>query len=103
MLNNIVKYEEKGGDNMNLFNANKAGLVVAAIVALKSVSWTILVWSGVAHDLLNWFFSVNFMINPFQIVEWSVTTALIGFVINIIIGYMIGWFFATLANFVRQQ
>jgi len=88
---------------MNLFNANKAGLIVAAIVGLKSISWTILVWSGLAHDLLNWFFSINFIINPFQIVDWSLTTALTGLVVNIVIAYVIAWFVVTLANFVRQQ
>jgi len=88
---------------MNIFNPNKAGLIGAAVCGVCSIVWSILVMAGVARGLMNWMFKTKFMINPFQVTDFSWSGALIGLVMAVICGYIVFGVIAWLANLARQQ
>ena len=88
---------------MNIFDANKAGLIGGAVCGICSVLWSLLVAVGWAHDLLNAAMSVKFVVNPFQIADFAWGQACLGLIEALIAGYVVGWLLATLANAARQK
>jgi hypothetical protein len=88
---------------MNIFNPNKAGMIGAAVGGICSLLWSLLVGVGVAHNLLNIMFKTRFIINPFQVTDFSWSGVLLSLVVSLVCGYVVFGLIAWLANLARQQ
>jgi len=87
---------------MNL-SQNSVGLAVGSVYALWHLCWSILVAIGAAQTLLDWLLRMHFLNNPFRVEGFSFGTAAILIVVTFVIGYVLGWVFALLWNWFRQE
>lgn len=83
---------------MNKLNKNKVGLALATIVGGLHVVWSLLIAFGWAQSYVDFVFNVH-MVKPIVVVNdfnFGLAVALI--IIATIIGYVVGYIFATVWN-----
>lgn len=82
-------------------NKNKAGLVVGLSVALWHLIWSLLVAFGVAQEIINWIFRLHFIQPPYTITAFSISTALMLILVTFLSGFVMGWVFGALWNWLH--
>ena len=77
---------------------NRAGVAVGLFVALLHAIWAIVVWIAPAtmQKTLDWIFPMHFINNVFQVMTFNLTNALILVIMAFIGGYVFGWLFAVI-------
>lgn len=81
----------------------KTGLGLGSLFGLMHLLWSLMVAIGFAQGLMDWIYSIHFLNNPFRVGVFDVMTALILIVITSIVGFVIGWVFATLWNYWQKK
>jgi hypothetical protein len=84
-------------------NANKLGLTVGIFAAVFHATWAILIAIGILQTWLNWILPMHFVSNFFTLLPFSISNALILIVCAFIGGYITGWVFAVLWNWVEKK
>jgi len=84
-------------------NKNKTGLSLGIFIALIHALWAVLVAIGVAESMLDWVFPMHFIGNVFSINAFSIVNALILIVCGFVGGYVMGWVFALIWNWVAKM
>jgi hypothetical protein len=84
-------------------NKNKAGIVVGLVTGLWHLTWSLLVAFGVAQAVINWIFRLHFIQPPYTITAFDVLTAAILIGVTSIIGFVIGWVFGALWNWLHPD
>jgi hypothetical protein len=87
---------------MSNLNPHKAGLALGGLIGLFHLAWSILVAAGMAQPLINWAFQLHMIVPPFTVASFSMMNAVVLVVITSIIGYVMGWVFASLWNRVNK-
>jgi hypothetical protein len=83
---------------MNTLNANKAGLALGSVIAGWHVLWSLLVIFGWAQFVIDWIFRFHY-IQPLYIVTGFDPMMALGLIIvTFVLGYAMGWVFATIWN-----
>ena len=79
-------------------NLNKVGLVIAALIAVWHVAWSVLVLTGWAQPILDFIFWAH-MIKPVYFVKpFDPVAAVVLTVITAVIGYIVGFVGAIIWN-----
>jgi len=81
----------------------KTGLGLGSLAALVHVIWSLFVAIGFAQWWMDWVFSLHFLNNPFTVGQFNIATALILIVVTGIIGFAVGWVFATIWNYWQKK
>lgn len=88
---------------MGDINNNRTGLTLGIFFAIWHAIWAILVAIGVAEQLLNWALPLHFVSASFTIASFSITSAIMIVVASFIGGYVAGWVFALIWNWVEKK
>ncbi len=88
---------------MEKINSNKLGLILGAIIGGLHLVWALLVWLGLAQGLLDWVFSLHFIVNPYVISSFNSWTMILLVVVTFIVGYIVGLVIAALINKFRKR
>ncbi len=86
---------------MNL-NSHKAGLALGGLLGLFHFVWSLLIMIGFAQPFINFIFKLHMIVPPYTIAPFSLLMALGLIVVTSVIGYVFGWVFATIWNYVQK-
>lgn len=81
----------------------KTGLGLGSLTGLMHLIWSLLVALGLAQGWMDWVFSLHFLNNPFTVGGFDVVTALTLIVVTSIVGFAVGFVFATIWNFWQKK
>lgn len=79
-------------------NQNKTALSLGVFVGLIHAAWSAVVALGLAQVFLDRIYSLHFLNNPFNVLSFDLTTAVMLTVVTFILGCMMGWVFAYIWN-----
>lgn len=83
-------------------NPTKSGLVLAVLMGGWHLLWSLLVLFGFAQAVVDFIFWVHF-IKPVYLVEpFQAAVAAVLVVTTVVLGYVVGWLFGTLWNWVHR-
>jgi len=82
---------------------NKVALSVASFVVLVHLIWVILVGLNLANPWIAWLLGLHFLNNPFRFQPFDYATAIVLIIVTGILGYAVGWVFATVWNWVDKK
>jgi hypothetical protein len=83
---------------MNHINKNKAGLTLGTTIGGLHLVWSLLIAIGLAQPLVDFVLKIH-MVKPMYIVDsFNAGSALLLIVITAIIGYIVGYTFASIWN-----
>jgi hypothetical protein len=88
---------------MEKVNNNKIGLIFGLLMAIGHLIWALLVWIGLAQRLLDWIFSLHFIVNPYILMAFNFWKMILLIIITFIVGYIIGWILAALINWLHKK
>lgn len=86
-----------------MLNKNKTGLVLGILFAICHLLWSLAVLAGVAQKFLTWIFSMHMLNNVFTVTSFNAVNALVLLVVTFITGYVTGWVFALLWNWIAKK
>ena len=81
----------------------KTGLVLGSLAALMHLLWSLMVAMGLAQWWMDWVLSLHFLNNPFTVASFDIVTALILVVVTGIVGFAVGFCFATIWNYWQKK
>lgn len=84
-------------------NKNKIALALGGLVAFAHLIWALLVWLDLAELWMTWVLGLHFLNNPFQFQPFDLGTAVVLIIVTGIVGYVLGWVFATIWNWVNKK
>jgi hypothetical protein len=84
-------------------DGNRVGLVLGSFLVVVHVIWVLAIWMGFAQVWIDWIFKLHMLNNPFIVgaLDWG--TAVILWVAVLIVGYIVGWIFAGVHNWVHKK
>ncbi len=97
----VLYQKQSGGDFMKL-NENTTGLVVGAFMGFFHLCWALLVAFGWAQPFMNFIFGLHFIMPPYTISAFNIGTALGLIVVTALLGYIFGWIFAKIWNWLQH-
>jgi hypothetical protein len=86
-----------------VLNNNKVGLVVGIFASVWHLLWAICVLAGIAQTFLNWVLPLHFIGLLVSVTTFSITNALILVIGAFVGGYVMGWLFAALWNWIVKK
>jgi K+-sensing histidine kinase KdpD len=84
-------------------NKNKAGVVVGSLMGIYHLTWALLVAFGVAQAVIDWIFRLHFIQPPYTITAFNPVTAVTLIVVTSIIGFVVGWLFGAIWNWLHSS
>ena len=82
---------------------HQTGLVVGSMVALVHAVWATMVFLGVAQAYMDWILTLHSVANPFTVLTFDLVRSLTLVVVTFVVGYLVGWVFATIWNKVVKK
>lgn len=83
-------------------NEKKSAMALGLFIGGLHLFWSVLVAAGLAQPLLNWWISVHMVNIPVTVVPFDLITAATLVVVSAIVGYVLGYVFATVWNKVHK-
>lgn len=87
---------------MRKVKESKAALIFGTFAAVMHVFWSVLVFLGLAQQYLNFISGLHFLNNPYKVLPFNLSTAVMLVAVTFVIGYLIGWVFAKIWNKLRE-
>jgi hypothetical protein len=87
---------------MGIVNPNKAGLVLGSLMGGWHALWALLVAGGFAQSVLDFVFWMHFLKPPYVVGPFHPGVALILIVVTTAIGYVVGYVFGLLWNWLHR-
>ena len=84
-------------------NKNHLGLVLGSLTGLMHLIWVIVVGFGLGQSLANFWHSLHFLGDMHTIAGFSFGTAVLGVILAFAGGYVVGFVFATLWNWLGEK
>jgi len=82
---------------------SKAGLIFGTFAAVMHVIWSLMVFLGFAQNYMNWIIGLHFLNNPFTVRAFNLSTALTLVGATFVVGYIVGYIFATVLNRLQKR
>ena len=83
-------------------NTKKVALTLGVFVGGLHVVWSALVALGLAQGLTNFATALHFMSNPMMIGQFSFGTSALLVIVASVVGYVLGWVFASVWNVMHK-
>ncbi|MEK7089729.1 MAG: hypothetical protein AAB920_02840 [Patescibacteria group bacterium] len=83
---------------MNKLNAHKVGLVFGGLFGITHTALALMVLTGMAKGLMDWIFSLHFLVFQYEIAPFSFANAIVLIIITSLVGYVMGCVFGWLWN-----
>lgn len=87
---------------MGAINANKTGLVVGTLLGGWHFVWAVLVALGWAQAVISFVLWMHFIKPIYVVAAFNIGTAAVLIAVTAIFGYVIGYIFATLWNWIHR-
>lgn len=87
----------------NALSAHSVGLAFGGILGLWHFMWAVLVATELAQPLFSWILALHMIALPVTILPFSLATAFTLVVVTSLIGYAVGYVFATIWNMVMEK
>lgn len=84
-------------------NEHTTGIIVGAFAGVMHAIWSLFVAGGFAQTFLNWIFGLHFLANPYRVMPFDITTAITLVVVTSLVGYALGWIFASIWNSIIKK
>lgn len=84
-------------------DVKKTALLFGTFAGVMHTVWSLMVAFGFAQAYLNWMIGLHFLNNPFRVAAFSLTGAVMLVVATAVIGYLVGWVFATVWNKIQSK
>ena len=88
---------------MTRVRKSTAGVVVGSLIGLWHLIWTVLVAVGLAQLVIDWIFRLHFIQPPYTITAFNLLTAVTLIVVTSVIGFVVGWLFAAIWNWLYSH
>ena len=88
---------------MTRVRKSTAGVVVGSLIGLWHLIWTVLVAVGLAQVVINWIFRLHFIQPPYTVTAFNLGTAVTLIVVTSVIGFVVGWLFAAIWNWLYSH
>lgn len=88
---------------MKKLEPQKVALTLGGLAAVAHLVWSVLIGLGVAQAYLGWILGLHSLNNPFQVMPFDMTRTITLIIVAGIVGYVIGWVFATLWNMLHAK
>lgn len=85
------------------FNKNQTGLTLGTLSGLMHLLWVIAVALGMGQVLANWSHNAHFLTDMHSLGAFNFGTAVVGVISAWVSGYVIGWVFAMLWNWLGAK
>ncbi|MEK7111733.1 MAG: hypothetical protein AAB875_00235 [Patescibacteria group bacterium] len=95
-----MNWWSKGGERK--MKESKAALIFGTFMALMHAFWSLLVFLGLAQPYLNFISGLHFLNNPYKVLPFNLSTALMLVAVTFVIGYLVGAVFAKIWNKLRK-
>lgn len=83
-------------------NTHKVGLSLGLFVGLMHLIWEILIFFGLAQDILSFKFSMHSLNNPFVVESFNLGRGIGLVIFSMVMAYIVGSVFATIYNKVHR-
>ncbi len=87
---------------MSALNKNKVGLTLAIFLAAMHAVWAFAVALGFGQKFFDFVLPMHFLNNVYSVMQFNASTASMLVVMAFVTGYIMGWLFAALWNFVDK-
>ncbi len=87
---------------MHKLDQGKVGLALGSLVAIVHLVWSLLVWGGVAKQMVGTALSLHFLSVPVSVLDFSASTAAYLIIATFVGGYLVGFVFASLWNWFEK-
>ena len=77
-------------------------LTFGLFLGLVHAVWMFLVYLGVAQNLMAWVFGIHLLSIPVKVLPFNFSTAITLVVFTFVVGYLMGWVFASVWNKVHK-
>lgn len=84
-------------------NIGSTALMFGTFAAVVHIVWSLLVFLGFAKSYLDWMLGLHFLNNPFRVAPFNTITALILIATTFVLGYLVGWLFASVWNYLHKS
>ncbi len=84
-------------------HTQKVALFMGLLIGGLHLVWATIIALGLAQPLMDFIFWLHMLNNPFEVVPFSLTTALFLVVVTFCVGYSAGFIFATLWNGLHKK
>ena len=81
----------------------KAALIFGTFMAVMHTIWSLMVFLGFAQNYMNWIIGLHFLNNPFTVRAFNLSTALTLVGATFLVGYIVGYVFATIWNKLNKR
>ncbi len=88
---------------MGKLNKNKLGIVLGIFVGAMHAIWVLAVALNVGQKFLDFILPLHFIDNLYSVMTFNIATALMLVVMATVGGYVMGWLFAALWNWVDKK
>ncbi len=88
---------------MARLSRHKTGLAVGIFAATLHALWAVIVGFGAGQSAINWLFSMHFLQAVWIVKEFSLGRAVGLVATGLVCGYIVGWFFTAVWNWVNKK
>lgn len=81
----------------------KTALTVGIFLGALHLLWSILVAISVAQPLMDFIFWAHMIVNPYHITGFSLTQSATLVILTFVVGYLGGWVFAKVWNYLHNK
>lgn len=89
---------------MGTFNKNKIGLIFGIFLAVMHALWSlaVAVMPGYLQKFLDWAFELHSLKPIYVITSFNLVNAILLVALTFVVGYVFGWVFAVIWNWVKK-
>ncbi len=87
---------------MSALNPKKVGITLGCMIGLMHLGWSVVVALGLAQPLIDWILKIHMIEMPHTVLPFSFLSAVTLVVIMSLIGFIVGYIFATIWNHIQK-
>ncbi|MFA5009725.1 MAG: hypothetical protein WC553_00640 [Patescibacteria group bacterium] len=84
-------------------NGHHVGMVLGAFAVVVHIIWTIMIALGIGQTWMDWIFGLHMITNPITVITFSWGTAVLLWIVVLVVGYILGHIFAWVHNLIHKK